>query len=101
MLYGGSTGSDTADHSQRADEYRRWVRADHEWGRVVGGEALGDRVSALSLVDTSAVRESGIDELVGFFLVTAPNRQAAVRLAADCPHLKYGGRVVVREIQPT
>lgn len=101
MLYGGSTGRDAADHDQRADEYRRWARAEHEWGRVLGGEALGDRVSALSLVDTSVVSESGSDDLVGFFLIAAPDRQAAARLAADCPHLKYGGRVVVREIQPT
>jgi hypothetical protein len=41
------------------------------------------------------------DDLVGFFLVQAPSREAAAFLAAECPHLKYGGRVVVRMIAPT
>jgi hypothetical protein len=101
MLYGGTTGSDSADHAQRADEYRRWVHDDHAWGRIIGGEALGDPVGDLPGADTSVVNAPERDELVGFFLIDAPDRQAAARLAAECPHLKYGGRVVVRQIQPT
>ena len=98
MLYGGSTGGDSLEHAQRADEYRRWARTDHEWGRVLGGEALGDPIGAaggnIQPVDRSS-------ELVGFFLVAARDRDAVMRLASDCPHIKYGGKVVVREILPT
>ncbi len=93
MLY-GSVGGDSAQQLLRAAEYGRWARAAHEGARVVGGEALGDHVGDAGVAGAA-------DDLVGFFLVQARDREAAARLAADCPHVKYGGRVVVREIQPT
>jgi len=96
MLY-GSAGGDSATQARQAEEYGRWARATHADGRVIAGEALGDFVGAAG---RSAV-VAGAEELVGFFLVQAPSREAARRLAAGCPHVKYGGRVVVREIQPT
>jgi hypothetical protein len=96
MLY-GTIGGDSATQMARAMEYGQWARAPHESGRVVGGEALGDFVGAAGRPDSLAAGE----ELVGFFLVQAPDRESATRLAAGCPHVKYGGRVVVREIQPT
>ena len=95
MLY-GSVGGDSAQQQVRAAEYGRWARTPHQYGRVVGGEALGDHVSAAGVAAGGAT-----DDLVGFFLVQARDREAATRLAAECPHVKYGGRVVVREIQPT
>lgn len=102
MLYGGSTGSDSSAHAARADEYRRWAMADHPWGRVIGGEALADSGWTVSRGKTNiALSNARADELVGFFLVQAASREAAAFLAAECPHLKYGGRVVVRVIQPT
>jgi hypothetical protein len=95
ILY-GSVGGDSAQQLVRAAEYGRWARTPHEGARVVGGEALGDHVSAAGVAAAGAT-----DDLVGFFLVQARDREAAARLAAECPHVKYGGRVVVREIQPT
>ncbi len=102
MLYGGSTGSDSAAHATRAAEYSRWASAAHPWGRVIGGEALGDSAWTVSRAKTNiSLSKASSDDLVGFFLVQAPSREAAAFLAAECPHLKYGGRVVVRVIQPT
>jgi hypothetical protein len=107
LLYGGATGDDSAAHAIRAAEYSAWASAPHPAGRVVGGEALGSEGIALFRPDTSAfggvaaavTRDAAGSELVGFFLVSAPHRQAALQLARDCPHLKYGGRVVVRRIE--
>ncbi len=102
LLYGGSTGSDSSAHAARAEEYRRWASADHPWGRVIGGEALGDSAWTVERAKTNiSLGKARSDELVGFFLVQAPSREAAAFLAVACPHLKYGGRVVVRAIQPT
>ncbi|HJU76237.1 MAG TPA: hypothetical protein VJ717_21025 [Gemmatimonadaceae bacterium] len=95
MLYGGRTGSDSLEHAQRAAEYRQWAGATHATGRVIGGEALGDSVRAFG----APVQASG--DLVGYFLIIAPDRAAAVRLASGCPHIRYGGTVVVREVLPT
>jgi len=41
-------------------------------------------------------------ELVGgFFVVSAENYDEAVKISQGCPHLKYGGRIELREIEPT
>ena len=37
----------------------------------------------------------------GYFAIEAADYDEAVRLSSDCPHLKYGGRIELREIQPT
>ena len=102
MLYGGSTGGDSSAHAVRAAEYRRWASAEHPWGRVIGGEALGDSAWTVSQAKAAvSLSKPRSDDLVGFFLIQAPSREAAAFLAAECPHLKYGGRVVVRVIEPT
>ena len=41
------------------------------------------------------------DRLGGFFLIRASGFAEAQRIAADCPHLRHGGRVELRTIQPT
>lgn len=103
LLYGGGT-ADSAAHEVRAAEYGAWAGAAHPTGRVVGGEALGGEgtVVAPGMAPGGVeVSEAGDGALVGYFLVHAVNREAALQLARDCPHLKYGGRVVVRPILPT
>jgi hypothetical protein len=68
------------------DEYRRWART-----VSAGGNAIrGDKLKA----------EPG-HTLSGFFVLEAPSLDAARAIAASCPHVKYGGRVEVREIEPT
>jgi hypothetical protein len=106
LLYGGGSGDDSATHVRRAAEYAEWANASHVAARVIGGEALGAPVAAVArhasnpgsdsiIVDGEPVDSSGF---VGYFLVTAASREAAVRLARECPHLRYGGRVVVRRV---
>jgi hypothetical protein len=36
--------------------------------------------------------------MAGMFIVNAAGMADAVALAATCPHVKYGGRIVVRLI---
>lgn len=108
LLYGGSTGDDSAAHAVRAAEYSAWATAVHPAGDIVGGEALGETGMLIFKPDTgtfggiaAAVVDAGDAHPVGFFLVRADTRQAAMQLARDCPHLKYGGRIIVREVLPT
>ena len=39
--------------------------------------------------------------LSGFFIIEATTYEEAAAIAATCPHLKYGGRIELREIDPT
>ena len=108
LLYGAGSGDDSAAHFERAAEYSSWARADHASARVIGGEALGSPVASLARYASNRGRSDSVivdeedhgnpSEFVGYFLVTAPDREAAVQLARDCPHLRYGGRVVVRRV---
>jgi hypothetical protein len=108
LLYGGGPSDDSATHASRSVEYSEWARTANASARVVGGEALGTAVAAVAMhtvrrgVDSIIVddppAESG--DFVGYFLVRAPDRAAALALARDCPHLRYGGRVVVRRVWP-
>jgi hypothetical protein len=34
----------------------------------------------------------------GFFVVSAPDLNAAHQIASTCPHLRYGGRIVIQRI---
>jgi len=36
--------------------------------------------------------------LAGYFVIAAPSPERATEVARTCPHLKYGGRVVVMTI---
>lgn len=100
FLYGGSTGADSAAHAERAAEYGAWAGAPHADGVIVGGEALGDGGTVVT--PSPGQSPAGApDTPVGFFLVRAPSAEAAARLARDCPHLKYGGHIVVRAVLPT
>ena len=37
----------------------------------------------------------------GFFIISAANYDEASKISQGCPHLKYGGRIELREIEPT
>jgi hypothetical protein len=43
----------------------------------------------------------GEARLAGYFLIRAADRRTALEIARSCPHVRYGGRIVVREIEPT
>jgi len=91
--------ADAAEARARVAEYTDWA------GRLAGGGHLvsagelaysGTDVrsegKAASVIDTRAGAVSG------YFLVRAESLAQAEQLAADSPHLKYGGTVVVRPI---
>jgi len=107
LLYGSS--DDSATHAARAAEYREWAMVEHPTARVIGGEALGTPLAAVTVksvglgMDSIIVDEDPLTatDFVGYFLVQARDRDAAVLLARNCPHLKYGGRVVVRRVWPS
>ena len=110
LLYGADTGEDSATRVARAAEYSAWANVERADARIVGGEALGRSVAAIAAVrnvargsDSVVIADdsSGPNDFVGYFLVSARDREAAVRLASNHPHLKYGGRVIVRRINPT
>ena len=85
-------------------EYGAWSRGLAAEGKIELGEKLADGEGFDLFADATRARPSGppsSEQLGGFFLVRAPDYEAALAIARTCPHLKYGGWIEVRRIQET
>jgi hypothetical protein len=60
------------------DEYKNWRNRVAAQGKLVGGAKIG-----------------------GYFTIEAADYNEAVEICSDCPHLTYGGRIELREVEPT
>jgi hypothetical protein len=88
-------GATKVGHDSLVDEYSAWAGQLAEHGNLVLGEEL--EPASYSLGPESPAT----DRVTGLFVIAAENLEAALRIARTCPHLRYGGGVVVRPIQPT
>ena len=79
---------------QSLQEKKLWVAGSKladEPGRVL-------RKKDSNIVATDGPYSETKEWLAGFFLIEAPNYNAAVEISRDCPHLGYGGTIEVREV---
>jgi hypothetical protein len=77
-------------------EYGSWARRLHGEGRLVSAEKLGRGVR---WVPAAAAQSAA--NVSGFFVIRAANLDEAEAIARACPHIRHGGRVLVRDIDPT
>lgn len=103
LLYEDATYQTPPDvaMSDLVAEYGNWARQLAADGTVVGGEKLADSGVLLAASEPSASRlpSSDIGALAGYFVIRAKDETDAARIAATCPHLKYGGRISLRRIE--
>lgn len=87
----------------RVREYATWARTEHAGGTIEGGEKLKEEDAVAIEPDGSARVVSPQDQprLGGYFLIRAADQHSALAIARSCPHVRYGGRIVLREIDPT
>jgi hypothetical protein len=84
----------------RVREYTEWARTLARSGHLVAGDELGDggqQLSPSQSVEPVAAAQLK-DQPRGYFVIAAPDEAAALRLASTCPHLRHGGRIIVRRI---
>jgi hypothetical protein len=82
------------EEAARVSEYGAWARRLHAAGHLKAGEKLKDE--AFVLGPPVGAAEDG--RLGGYFLVAAADLEQALAIARDCPHVRHGGRVVVRPL---
>jgi len=87
-----------AQMAGRVAEYRDWARGVRADGRAIAGEKLEPQGRVLG--PSGSVPDSAWP-LGGYFVISAPDLDAAVAVARSCPHVKHGGRVEVRAIART
>ena len=92
LLYGEVNGTER----ELVSEYAAWARAARTNGRLMTGERLDRNVLVLG-----GEAESVGPAAAGYFVFTAPTTADAEALARSHPHLRHGGRVVLRRINPT
>ncbi len=98
MLLLAGDETPTTDNASRAAEYGAWARELSMKGVPVDGEEL---TGAATLISTRGAALSDLANVGGFFIIEAENDAAAAALAKTCPHVKYGGSVVVRKVVTT
>jgi hypothetical protein len=89
---------------ERVREYAAWASADRTDGMIEGGEKLKDGNDVAIEPDGSVgavPSPPGGSRLAGYFLIRAADERTALEIARSCPHVRYGGRIVLREIEPT
>lgn len=86
------------------EQYGAWARSLGKQGKLAGGQKLKDdggrslvRKKGKTLVHDGPYSET--KEIIGgYFAIKAKNYEEALEIAKDCPHLEYGGRVEVRQV---
>jgi hypothetical protein len=92
LLWGAAPA---ADDNARAREYGAWASAE----RKVGRQISGDRLSEVALLVERDRPPSPVpSEVQGFFIVSAATLEEAAAVARSSPHVRDGGRIVVRPI---
>jgi hypothetical protein len=110
LLHESTTGFadlSAEDIQQIIGEYVAWSNSLAEQGKLVGGEKLKDEGGKSltrqngSLRVTDGPFAESKEVIGGYFTISAENYDEAVELAGTCPHLKFGGRIELREVEPT
>ena len=95
MLYGAPDPVQGGDRQcATRSEYAEWARGVARKGVAITGEELAEESRALG-----AARRLRPEPMPrGFFVVWVPDLDAAQQIASTCPHLRYGGRIVIQRI---
>ncbi len=87
-------------------EYVAWRRKIEAEGKFAGSNKLKDeggrhvsmRNGKARVVDGPYAEAKEV--MGGYFVINAADYDEAVKTSESCPHLKYGGWIEVREIEP-
>ena len=100
LLTHSDTVVDAAQEIALVQEYSAWAQGQRKRGRLIAGEKLND--TSLELSSSQGLQEVRTTDtsLGGYFVIAAPSLDAAITIARTCPHLKHGGTIVIRPIDP-
>lgn len=94
------------EEEDRIAEYRNWAHRLRDSGIRLSGEKLKDGEEILGsspskrLPAGAQVADGDVGSLGGYFIVEAKNLEHAREIASTCPHLRHGGRLIIRQIDP-
>jgi hypothetical protein len=92
LLY---AGNETGATPSRRDEYSAWARSIAAQGTTISGLELVEPSEQMAVLPDHPASVAPAQPR-GFFVVRARDLADARRIAATCPHLQYGGTIVLR-----
>jgi hypothetical protein len=101
------SGFSAEDIQNVINEYKNWRNGIAAQGKLLGGAKLrdegGKHLSGANgdLRVTDGPFAEAKEVIGGYFTIEAADYDEAVELCRTCPHLTYGGRIELREVQPT
>ena len=93
--------------AEQVEEYRRWARSLANQGRLLGAEKLSDGDGVLLTGEGASIavrpqpRSDSMGVIGGYFVFRAHDRREAEAIARECPGLKHGSTIELRQIDPT
>jgi hypothetical protein len=107
LLYEGAgyQASAPGTERERIAEYGAWAQGLRKSGELVAGEKLKDGEQVLGSAVVPAGAAGGYPgmrpgTLGGYFIIAAKDAGQAREIASTCPHLRHGGWIVIRQIDP-
>jgi hypothetical protein len=92
LLYAGNDAGATPG---RRDEYSAWARSIAAQGTTISSLELAEPSELMAVLPDNPGSAPPVQPR-GFFVVRARDLAEAQRIAATCPHLRYGGQIVLR-----
>jgi hypothetical protein len=95
LLYGAEAG-DAGERARQVGEIKTWARGLARNGQALSGAKLA--APEYRLGDGGVETSAGLG---GYIVLAADGPEQALEIAKTCPHLRHGGRIVVRPVDPT
>ncbi|MGH9317547.1 MAG: hypothetical protein ACRD1P_10620 [Thermoanaerobaculia bacterium] len=93
----GSGEPSAEEEARRVADYKLWARQVSKAGHLIVGEKLFPEARR---VGGGSGPAGGGESVRGFFEIAARNDAEALEIARGCPHLRYGGWIVIRKVAP-
>src|SRR5688572_12192588 len=104
LLRGGDFTKYTPEEMQKiVEDYISWGDRLRQNGKSRGGDELKEGGRLIAMKDGRAIDGPFTEtkEVVGgYYLIEESDLGKATQTAKECPHLKYGGTIELREINP-
>lgn len=97
-------GRSPAEMTKAVKEYGAWATKLRSENRLVGGEKLADDGGKVlkgkngKVVVTDGPYAEAREVIGGYFAIKAKDYAEAAKLSESCPHLAFGGRIELRQI---
>lgn len=100
LLLEGEPSGGPAEGTARVNAYRHWAQQLRAAGELAAAEKLTPTTVTVDLAG-STHQPLAATSPSGFFLVHAVNLERALAIAKASPHVRFGGTVTVRPVDPT